>query len=157
MLQPMSRPYLLMIEDDLADAELARAALLGGRFEVDFGHAFDGEQGLSQLRSLFAQTPTPSAVMVLLDLGLPGVSGMDVLQEIKTSPALRAVPVVVFSGTADAERVKAALQAHANAYIHKADDVDLYARRINQVAETFLLYTASPLARPSSMASQPSA
>lgn len=139
------RPYVLLIEDNLADAELARAAIANAELDVEFVHAFNAEEGTILLRAALQRPDSPRAALVLLDLGLPGVDGLSVLKGLREAEETSALPVVAFSGNTDPKTVRTALRSGANAYVHKADDVDVYFRRISHVVETFLVHSVSPL------------
>lgn len=100
----MSEPRsVLVVEDSAGNAELARLLLSLEGWRV--GHAADGSRALARL-----DAGSPPDV-VLLDLLLPGVSGLSVLREMARDPRLRAVPVVVFTA-ADDGLVAQAREAH---------------------------------------------
>ncbi len=112
---------ILHIEDNPADARLVREAMQESSVPAALDWVGDGEQGLAFLRRLgpHAQAPTPD--LVLLDLNLPGLHGLEVLAAIKQDPALRRIPVVVLTSSAARVDVLAAYDAHANAYLVKPD------------------------------------
>jgi CheY-like chemotaxis protein len=100
----MSEPRsVLVVEDSAGNAELARLLLSLEGWRVE--HAADGSRALQRLDAV----PPPD--VVLLDLLLPGVSGLSVLREMARDEALRAVPVVVFSAASD-DLVAQARAAH---------------------------------------------
>lgn len=139
----MAKPLVLVIEDSLADAELARAALAGVSTEVEFKHVTNGEQGLARLSALRETLDPPVSALVLLDLGLPGTDGFALLERMRA--AADCIPVVVFSGSDDPAIVRRALRAGANAYLHKPSDVDQFLARVAGIAEAFLVH-ATPVA-----------
>lgn len=105
---------ILLVEDINADAILLREALadagLGGELVV----ASDGRQALELLRD---DRALPQ--LVLLDLNLPGMSGRQVLVDIRTDPRLKALPVVVLSTSNSPADVAFAYGHQANAYVRK--------------------------------------
>jgi CheY-like chemotaxis protein len=105
---------ILLVEDIAADAILLREALLDAGLGNDLVYANDGQEALDVLRS---GKPLPS--LVLLDLNLPKVSGRQVLDDIRTDPRLRDLPVVVISTSASPADVSFAYGHRANAYVRK--------------------------------------
>jgi CheY-like chemotaxis protein len=113
---------ILLVEDNEDHAELVRRALAEHRVANRIRHLSDGQMALDYLfrRGPFedpASSPRPH--VVLLDLRLPRVDGLEVLAVVKTDPDLRRIPVVVLT-TSDAERDLArAYASHANSYLVK--------------------------------------
>jgi DNA-binding response OmpR family regulator len=102
---------VLVVEDDLdLQRRIAQAA---EPLQVCF--ASTGQGALDA-----AQTTRPW--LVLLDYGLPDMTGLDVLQRLRADPHTRLLPVVIFSSLRDARRIHAALDAGANAWVVKPDD-----------------------------------
>jgi CheY-like chemotaxis protein len=77
----------------------------------------------------------PRPALIVLDLNLPGVRGLDVLASLKRDPALRVVPVIVLSGSSREEDVDAAYAAGANAYISKPIDFSELRRTVMAMYE----------------------
>ena len=116
-------PVLVMlIEDNVDHAELVLRTLEEHRIANTVRHFLDGQSALDYLyrRGEFSElTDTERPHLVLLDLRLPGVDGMDVLQVIKEDPDLKSIPVVVLT-TSEAEKdVAKAYYNHANSYLVK--------------------------------------
>lgn len=127
---------LLLVEDNDDHAELIRMSLAksGAGFRVI--RASDGDAALRVLRERRALSADERIDLVLLDINLPGKSGLDVLQEIKSDPALRSAPVIALT-TSDAEKDRAlAYQRHANSYLVKPVDYD----RFLELVEDFAAY-----------------
>jgi CheY-like chemotaxis protein len=106
---------ILLVEDNLADVRLTREVLRIAEVPGELDVARDGVEALERLRSPGAARPD----LVLLDLNLPRKSGLEVLAEIKSDPALRSVPVVVLSTSRAESDVRRAYDLHANAYLAK--------------------------------------
>lgn len=114
-----SRREILLVEDNPGDVRLV-AESLGGRRAVHGLHVVsDGEAAIAFVR---AGNPRPD--LVLLDLGLPRRTGLEVLAELKGDPDLRRIPVVVLTGSAADPDVTRAYDAHANCYVQKPTDLD---------------------------------
>jgi CheY-like chemotaxis protein len=113
---------ILLVEDNLPHAELVKRGLETHEIANKIYHVADGEAALAYLwrQGVYADPATsPRPHVVLLDLRLPKVSGLDVLREIKTSNDLRTIPVVILT-TSTAERdVVSAYAQHANSYLVK--------------------------------------
>lgn len=118
---------ILLAEDNEAHAELVIRGLQAQRTVNRLWHVADGVKALDYLfrRGEYADPKSsPVPHLVLLDLRLPRLDGLEVLQQIKQSEALRHLPVVVLS-TSDAERdVSRAYATHANSYLVKPIDFD---------------------------------
>ena len=115
--------HVLLVEDNPGDVRLTQEVLRESPVEVDVSVAGDGEDALACMRSLdpYAGRPTPR--LVLLDLNLPRKSGIEVLAECKSDPALRRIPVIVLSGSSSGRDVEQAYDLHANAYVAKPLDL----------------------------------
>lgn len=140
----MAASYVILVEDSLADAELARAALERTELDVEVVHKYSCEDARTMLGTLFARQPPVGNVLLLLDLNLPGGDSLDFLRWLKSDPNTRVLPAVVFSGSLDPTKVRAALEAHANAFVSKAGNVDQFMDRVGSVATAFLSHTLLP-------------
>ena len=139
----MPVPLVLIIEDSVPDAELARAAILSLDSPIEVITAASASAGLAQL-ARFPGDPDHSPVLVWLDMNLPEVTGLEIIKRIRSSPETATIPIVAFSGSEQMQTVRSALEAGANIYVHKPDDVDLYMRRVGRVTEAFLEHALSP-------------
>jgi CheY-like chemotaxis protein len=106
---------LLLVEDNFGDAMLAQEAFASARVANHMSVATDGEEALRNLRA--DDRPRPD--LILLDLNLPRMSGLAVLQAIKQDPSLCEIPVVVLTGSSAAADVCESYAHGANAYIVK--------------------------------------
>lgn len=112
---------ILIIEDDALLSRMYQTIFATNGYEVVL--ATDGEEGLSQARQT---EPT----LILLDIMMPKLNGLEVLERLKGDPGLRAIPVVVLTNLAGSADVQAALQLGAVRYIIKSEN------RPKQVEET---------------------
>lgn len=132
------RYNVLLVEDDPGDAGLVRIAMRRGRQNCDLFHVKNGNEALAFLRHEGEHGQTPRPDLVLLDLNLPGLNGHEVLEQVKTDPALCQIPVVILS-TSEAERdVSKAYRLGANSYVTKPMDVELFTASIHAIEDYWL-------------------
>ena len=138
---------ILLVEDNLPHAELVKRSLATHEIVNKIYHVSDGEAALAYLfrQGVYADPATsPRPHVVLLDLRLPKVSGLDVLREIKTSNDLRTIPVVILT-TSTAERdVVSAYAQHANSYLVKPVDFVVFTRMMHDLGLYWLLWNYHP-------------
>ncbi len=121
----------------IVESNPAEARLIAEGFR-DAGHARKIEQihnGEDALVYLLRETPNHESSLpdlILLDLSLPGKSGFELLEEIRASNALKCIPVIVFSGSADPSDLQRAYELHANCYIRKPNDLDEFLSTIKR-------------------------
>jgi CheY-like chemotaxis protein len=120
--------HILLIEDNLQDTELIRLAIQKTEAPVNFEVARDGEEALAYLKRWEQGSPTP--IMILLDLKLPGISGFEVLKSLKEHPRYRIVPVIVLTVSNEADSIQKAYSLGANSYILKSIDYDEFAKSV---------------------------
>lgn len=113
---------ILYVEDNLDHAELVLRCLerYGVRDRVI--HVEDGEQALAVLEAVKART-TVRPRLVLLDLRLPRVAGLEVLRQVKATPELRDIPVIVFTTSSSQRDMRDAYANYVNSYLVKPDDL----------------------------------
>jgi CheY-like chemotaxis protein len=140
---------ILLVEDNPAHAELVKRTLEGHPVANRIIHISDGETALDYLfrRGAFADAEkSPRPHVVLLDLRLPRVDGLEVLQEIRTSDALEKLPVVVLT-TSEAEMDAArAYEYHANSFLVKPLDFDKFVRLMEDLGFYWLKWNYYPWA-----------
>jgi CheY-like chemotaxis protein len=135
MLDPDRCLNILLVEDNSADVDLTlvafRDALVHSRISV----VTDGEEAIAFLKRTGSYTEAPSPDLVLLDLNLPKVNGLEVLEAMKADPLLKSVPVIVMSGSDREEDQARAYRLQAAAYLVKPPDKDKYFAAIRSVKE----------------------
>lgn len=127
---------ILLVEDDDGDVLLIRESLDQAGFKANIHVADDGEAALDFLfrRAPFDDAPTPQ--MVLLDLNLPKINGLEVLREMRATPELAAIPVVVLT-TSKADRdIARSYELGANCFLSKPRNFDEFAA-IGDVVDHF--------------------
>lgn len=125
---------ILLVEDNPDHVFITRRALRDAHEgQVTLDHVEDGQAAIDYLfrRGDYADAVRPD--LVLLDLHLPNRSGLEVLQEIKQSPELRRIPVVVLT-TSDAEQdILNSYDLHANSYISKPVSASEYIEKVRAI------------------------
>ncbi|HEY0916493.1 MAG TPA: response regulator [Solimonas sp.] len=116
----MLKPILL-VEDDKRDLELTLLALERSQLANEVVTVGDGAKALEYLRreAEYAGRPEGNPAVVLLDLKLPKVNGLEVLQAVRSDPALRAVPVVMLTSSEAETDVLKSYSLGVNAYVVK--------------------------------------
>lgn len=128
---------ILYVEDNMDHAELVLRHLERRGLHKRVVHVDDGERAMHHLERVAAgAVPRPS--LVLLDLRLPRVDGMDVLAHIKASSSLRGIPVVVFTTSAADRDLNDAVARHANSYLVKPDDHDALNTVLDELSHYWL-------------------
>lgn len=115
---------ILLVEDNPMDVDLTKRAFAMNRLPVDIQVASDGEQAIEFI-SRWEAGETPPRV-ILLDLKLPKVGGLDVLKKLKEHPLYRRIPVVVLTSSSEDRDIQAAYARGANSYIVKEIDFDKF-------------------------------
>jgi CheY-like chemotaxis protein len=141
----MQNRQILLVEDSENDIELTIASLaryVANRVDV----ARDGAEALDYLfrRGAFAGRTSGAPVLVMLDLKMPKVDGLEVLRTIKTDPVLRQVPVVVLTSSREQRDVAQSYQLGVNAYVVKPVEFDTFADAVKQLGLFWLLLNEPP-------------
>ena len=137
---------ILLVEDDPNDLELTRHVLMEERICNVIHVARDGEEALDFLfcRGSFSGRPRSRPKLILLDLKLPKVDGLEVLEKIKHDPEMRSVPVVILtSSKQECDRVKG-YQLGVNSYIQKPVDFDQFRNTIKSLGYYWLVVNEPP-------------
>lgn len=132
---------VLVVEDNPADVRLIREALKSASVPVQITVAHDGVEAMEHLRA--SQTEHGACPdLMLLDLNLPRKNGREVLAEVKGSPALHQIPVLVMTSSGADEDINQAYALNANCYITKPYDFQEYLN-VMRAIEDFWFMTAS--------------
>lgn len=127
---------ILLIEDSPNDAELAIRALRREHLANNIFIARDGEEALDFLfcRGLFAaRSFEHPPKLVLLDLKLPKVDGVEVLKQLKNDPRTRSIPVVVLTSSREEQDLVRSYDLGANSYIQKPVDFEQFRQTVKTV------------------------
>lgn len=117
-------PPILLVEDNPVDVDLTLRAFASRKFSNTVHVARDGEEALAWMARWEAGEPVPA--VILLDLKMPRVSGLEVLRALKSRPQFRVIPVVVLTSSSEDADVRTAYELGANSYIVKPVNFDKF-------------------------------
>ncbi len=140
-------PLLLLVDDDPNDEELARLALQRSGVAHSLQVVHDGAEALDWLFTAGAYVDRdPAAVprVVLLDLKLPKLSGIEVLTALRGDERTRLLPVVIFTSSNEDKDLRESYQRGANAYVRKPIDFDEYKKLIADVGTFWMTHNQPP-------------
>ena len=138
---------VLLVEDNEDHTELILRNLRNHRVANKIFHVADGEEALDYLfrRGDYTDPATsPRPHVVLLDLRLPKIDGLEVLKEIRTSDELTRTPVVILTTSKAEQDVAQAYEYHANSYLVKPVDFDSFARLMDDLGFYWLGWNHYP-------------
>ena len=128
-----TKQTVLIIDDDQAEVLIATRVLSKIAPELGVDTALSGEAGLALLRS-----GRPLPVLVLLDLKIPGLSGLDVLRQIRADEHLKHLPVIIVTNSTLESDRQEALAAGADDYLHKAFDIKRFSSDVESLLQRYL-------------------
>lgn len=126
----MMRPILL-VEDNPMDVDLTRRAFMKSKLANPLEIARDGEEALEWIARWEGGTERP--ILILLDLNLPKVHGLEVLRALKANPVCKAIPVVVLTTSKEDADLKAAYAGGVNSYIVKPVGFESFMKVVEQI------------------------
>ena len=141
-------PDILLVEDNQDDVDLALYTLRREKLANNILVASDGEEALDFLfcRGAFTdRTFDHPPKLVLLDLKLPKVDGMEVLKQVKSDPRTRTIPVVIMTSSKEARDLVASYNLGANSYIQKPVDFDQFRETVKTVGLYWLVINQPPV------------
>jgi DNA-binding response OmpR family regulator len=137
---------ILLIEDDPKDVELTMTALEEYHLANEVVVAHDGEEALDYLyrRGTFAARSNDNPAVLLLDLKLPKVDGLEVLQQVKSDEKLRVIPVVVLTSSHEEKDMVASYRLGVNAYVVKPVDFHEFVNAIKELGVFWAIINEPP-------------
>jgi CheY-like chemotaxis protein len=138
---------ILFAEDSIHDATLTIRALTKSGFSNKLLHVEDGAEALDFLygKGVYeARDVTKHPKLILLDLKMPKVSGMQVLEKIKSDPALRSIPTLILTSSKEDPDIKECYKLGANSYIVKPVDSDNFFLAIKEIGMYWMILSELP-------------
>ncbi|NUO99535.1 MAG: response regulator [Nonomuraea sp.] len=135
---------VLLVEDDQGDILLTKEAFDLNKVKNRLNVVNDGEQAMAYLRRESSYTDATRPDLILLDLNLPRMSGMEVLAEVKADATLRTIPVVILTTSEAEEDILHSYRLHANAYVSKPVDFEQFIRVVRQIDDFFVTVVKLP-------------
>jgi CheY-like chemotaxis protein len=135
---------VLLVEDSPGDVRLTREAFKDVKVHINLHVASDGAEAMAFLGREGAHSNAPRPDLILLDLNLPKKDGRQVLVEIKESPTLKVIPVVILTTSASEADILRSYQLNANCYITKPVDLDEFLRVVKSIDNFWLSVVKLP-------------
>ena len=148
MTQDHQSVEILLVEDNPQDLELAQRALQKAKLTNRIHVARDGEEALE---FIFCEGPysnrrlEDSPKLILLDLKLPKVNGLEVLRRLKGDPRTRRIPVVILTSSKEQKDVIESYHLGVNSYIVKPVNFESFAAAVQQIGMYWLLLNQAPM------------
>jgi two-component system, response regulator len=131
---------ILLIEDNPDDAELTIRALKKHKLANNLMHLKDGEEAIN---FLFArESPIPK--IILLDLKMPKIDGIEVLKKLKSDPEKKIIPVVVLTSSKEEKDIVESYRLGVNAYIVKPVDFEKFVNAVREIGLFWLVLNQPP-------------
>ncbi len=138
---------ILFVEDNMDDAALTMHALKKGGLTNSIFHVKDGAEAIDFIYCKGAYSerdPLPHIKLMLLDIKMPKVSGIEVLEKIKSDPLLKAIPIVVLTSSKEDPDIKRCYQLGANSYIVKPVESDNFFKTIKDLSLYWMILNQPP-------------
>jgi len=126
---------ILLVEDSVVSARLTMGALRNGQVQHRMTWLTDGTEALQFIRQQgrFSRAPRPD--LILLDLGLPGKDGREILSEMKSDESLKRIPVVILTGSTSEEDARHSEELSVAGYMTKPVDMEKFLRLVRELRE----------------------
>ena len=135
---------ILLVEPNPGDARLFSESFADANIACDIHTVTTGREALDFVHRQNDHAESPRPDLILLDFHLPGVSGEDVLSEIKSAPALRRIPVIVLTSSDAEEDIARSYDLHANAYVQKPVEPDEFVDLVRSFEDFWLTFVRLP-------------
>ncbi|MEB2784210.1 response regulator [Algoriphagus persicinus] len=137
----MKKAHILLVEDNEGDIVLTLEAFEEGKIKTEISVVKNGQDALDYLynRGKYEKSEKPD--LILLDINIPIITGLDVLKEIKTDTKLKKIPVIVLTTSSNEKDINMAYQNHANSYIVKPIELEDFLKAVLKIEEFWIQLT----------------
>jgi len=132
---------ILLVEDNLNDVELTIEALKANNILNPIDVAEDGEKALDYLhkKAEFSNRTSGNPILILLDIKMPKIDGLEVLKEIKSDPKLQLIPVVILSSSKEEQDLLKSYKLGVNAYVVKPVEFEEFVTAVKNIGIFWIL------------------
>lgn len=135
---------ILLVEDNPGDIRLTREALKDSKIHNTLEVVEDGREALAYLKNEGKYKDSTRPDLVLLDLDMPNTTGREVLQEVKSDPNLKSIPLVVLTVSKSDQDILNSYDMQANAYVNKPLDLDQFIKVIRTIEDFWFTIVKLP-------------
>lgn len=132
---------ILLVEDNPAEVELAKRAFMQNKIENPILHVSDGKEALEIIFAAKKENQPYASLrlgLILLDINIPKVNGLEVLRQIKLNAATKHIPTVMLTTSEEASDIHKAYEYGANSYLIKPQDFHQFIKDIGTLGEYWL-------------------
>lgn len=137
---------ILLVEDSIADAEMTIRALRKVNLAHNVIHVTDGEQALDLLfgRGSHAGSPVTLPKIIMLDIKMPRVDGIEVLRQLKNDERTKLIPVIIMTSSKEEQDIITSYNLGVNSYVVKPVEFNDFAKAVSQLGMYWLITNQSP-------------
>ena len=150
----MKNKVILLVEDNSDDVTLTLRALKQNNIMNEVVVAWDGVEGFEYLTGTGAyqgRNPSDQPAVILLDLKLPKLDGLELLRKVRADERIRLLPVVILTSSSEQKDLIAGYELGANAYVRKPVDFDQFAEAVRQLGLFWLVVNEPPIGKGSQL------
>jgi CheY-like chemotaxis protein len=135
---------VLLVDDNSGDAFLTRELLAEARTSNHVNVASSGPAALQFLHKEGPFADAPTTDLVLLDINMPGMNGLEVLREIRSDGSLEGLPVIMLSTSDSEEDINRSYELHANCYLTKPGDLEQFSALVRSIDDFWFALVRLP-------------
>jgi len=143
----MNAKKILLVEDSPDDQELIRMAIADEHITNEIIALSDGAQALDYLfgtGSYAGRDISDTPLVILLDIKLPKVNGLEVLQQLRADPRTSLIPVVILTSSNEEQDVLTSYKNHVNSYVRKPVDFEQFTKAVKQLQLYWVILNEPP-------------
>jgi CheY-like chemotaxis protein len=140
----MTEIKILLVEDNEGDIILTQEALTDAKIKNKVSVVRDGEEAINFLDNAASNGGVGLPQLILLDINLPKIDGKEVLQYIKTTPALKKIPVVMLTTSSSELDIVDSYNHHANCFITKPVDLNKFFEVVKMIEDFWITIVKLP-------------